>query len=295
MDKVVEQMAVLQNRYLESESEKNWIELEAFYGTPEYKALPYLIRNRGFITAHKLAEFKRCSWCFSQKYIYEIPDPSEDVENEAFILGQAVDDFLTEGTEVFHKKYEVVIRRSTKMAILTGKIQLTQGQWESIQQMILEFKQQYLFDSTPKKKIILFKGTGDLAGMVLKAELDDINELQRMIKDVKTCANIKTFSPSYYLLQATFYNLLVELKFAENYEVMLEIVDKNRAVSRSMALIYTRPTLQSQRGYLLGELIRANKAIYTGIFSEAEDQDVLYDCPYYGYQGHGRPTEPKYY
>lgn len=282
-------MRELQGNYLEGEKQENWEKLEAFYQTSEYKALPYHIRNRGFITAHKLMDYMKCPWCYAQKYVNEIPDPTEtDEEKDALIIGQALDDLATEGHSYFSTKYEVVARRSKD----AEKVQLTQLQGRIVNQLMDEFRNQKIFNQQPKKKIILYKTRG---GLILKAELDDIDMSRELILDIKSCADILSFDPAYYLIQAAFYNLLVELKFEKNFQVMLEVVDKFRYFSRSGAWIYKLSTLQPQKGRILDTLTRLQSDHDTGIFPIATDQETLYRCPYYPYKGHGRPTEPKFY
>ncbi len=92
------QQTINKLRQLQAEAfEKNdFAAVKEFFKTEEYKSLPYLIRNRGFITSHKMLEFMRCQWCYAQKYINEIPDPTEG-DNDAFLVGQTIDDRLTEG------------------------------------------------------------------------------------------------------------------------------------------------------------------------------------------------------
>lgn len=289
-NEAIVKMQDLQEKYLEGETPENEQKLQEFYNTSEYKALPYNVRNRGLITSHKLKEFMRCAWCYAQKYINEVPDPTEDGETkEAFVLGQAVDDYLTEGINYFDEKYEIVTRRSKVGALMSGKTQLTEGQGKLINQMVYEFRQNTLFNPNPTKKIILYK-TGK--GLVLKAELDDISD---MIRDVKTCANVSSFNPQFYAVQATFYNMLVELKLDRKLEVMLEVVDKYKYFSRSDAWIYQLKTLHSMRGLIMEKLDEMQLAHSTGIFPSAKEQGILFDCPYYGYKGHGRTITPNYF
>lgn len=270
-------------------AEENFTELEKFFQTAEYKELPYLIRNRGFITSHKMLEFMRCQFCYAQKYINEVPDPTEG-DNDNFLIGQALDDRLTEGEDFFKSNYEVVARRSDKAV----KKQLTMSQGSLVNNMQKEFMENKLFNKKPAKKIFFAK----IGGFILKAELDDFVPGERIMNDVKSTANITTFDPHNYLHQMSFYQLVVEESQDVRCAANLEVVDKYSAFSRSALYHFTQETLFSGRGGLLQALEEMRSAHDSGIFVPAKDQATLFTCPYYGLKtnscsdGHGRPTKP---
>lgn len=254
--------------------------LEKFFSTEEYKQLPYLVRNRGFVSSHKLGEFMRCQFCYAQKYINEVPDPTENETKDAFVVGQAFDDLLTEGVDYFAQHYEVVSRRSKA----AEKTQLTALQGEIIEAMQKEFKLNKCFNQNPKKKILFYR----YKDIVLKVEMDDLCQI---IRDIKTTASIKTFNPQYYWLQATMYCYVVEMVLGIKSPVMLEVVDKT-VPSHSGAYLFSYEKLAGYREVLFEALDNLISAQETGIFIDSADQIALWGCPYYGYKGHGRLTTP---
>lgn len=267
-------------------------ELREYFETEEYRNLPYLVRNSGFITSHKLLDFMRCQFCYAQKYINLRPDPTEG-DNDAFLVGGAFDERLTYGETAYKNSYEVVARRSKEAT----KKQLTQLQGSLIDQMRNEFLEQKMFNPNPKKQIEFCK----LGGFILKAELDDIDTKNRIIVDMKTCANITNFNPQNYLHQMSFYQLVIEEALGVRCSANLEVVDKYAHFSRSGLFHFSEISLFANRGALLTVLDEMKSAHESGIFQPATRQEVLYECPYYGLKtnsqpyGHGRPQKPIIY
>lgn len=251
----------------------------------------YIEKNRGFITSSKIKAFRRCPKCYKYKYIDEIPDPTTtDTEKDHFLIGQAVDSFLTNGEEKFNEEYEM-LAKGAKRSKDSIRTQLTGSHSKTVKSLVKEFKAQPTFNQKPKKHVIEY----EYAGFKLRAELDDLDLENRRIKDIKTCANIIKFNPDFYTLQMGFYQWLIEETEGIKCDAMLEIVDKYQYFSRSMSLIYTKETLEGERGKILQTLEDMALAEATGLYGVAKEQNELYVCPYYGYEGHGRPTEPIYY
>jgi hypothetical protein len=253
---------------------------------------PYIEKNRGFITSSKIKEFIRCQRCFKLKYIDEVPDPTEAEEFEErdhFLIGQAIDDYITKGDEEFNKQYRVVARRNKKAADAAGVIELTNTHWRTVKAAADEFYANTLFQHKVKKEVIEL----EFGGLKIRAELDDINHEQEKILDLKSTANILTFDPEDYLDQMTVYNWLVEEKYGKKYDAMLEVMDKYKYFSRSIPWIYNRHTLEANRGKIMVALGNIKEAMESGIYAIADNQTELFNCPYY--KDHGRPIEPKYY
>ena len=253
--------------------------------------MSYIETNAGFITSSKLKEFARCQFCYKAKYIDGLPDPMED--RDCFTVGTALDELVTQGEQFYQDKYEVVARRSDK----AEKVQLTKGQEDIIRQMEKEFRMNPVFADNPNKRAFEI----EFGGMKLRGELDDFNEKESIIRDIKTCANVTTFKPEYYLHQMSFYQLLVEEVTGLRCGAFLEVVDKYAYFSRSLPVFYTKDTLFSHRGTILQTLEDLKVAQETGVYLPADSQEVLYGCPFYGTitpeypHGHGRPVEPLIY
>lgn len=214
--------------------------------TPEYKALPYLERNRPFLTASKLKEFAACPYHAWLKYVDEVPSPVED-DADYFIVGQAVDDLLTLGEEAFGAKYEVVARRSKD----APKVQLTNSQGAIVQNAAKEYLSREFFPKQPTKKNVLCL----VHGMPCKAELDHFDAENRRIGDIKTTASITTFNPMSYAIQFGFYSLLIALRFEESVDAELYVVDKGSDFSRSHKWVLSHATLREQH-YSVERLVK---------------------------------------
>lgn len=276
----MEQLTQLQKTALET---GDTAELTKFCSSPEYLALPYEIKNKGFVTSHKLKEFVRCGFCYQQKYINGLADPTrEDGDADALIIGQAFDDLMTYGFNEYTRKYEVVARRSKG----AEKVQLTETMGELIDNMYREFQAQKLFNHTPNKKVFVAVASG----LLLKAECDDADEEKKIIRDIKSAASVERFDPQDYLQQMAFYRLLSELVTGEPWTIQIEVADKYKHFARSAAYLYTSETLQPEVGRIMEQLDQFKLAHEVGYFAPAKDQEVLYSCPYYGVDGHGRPS-----
>ena len=255
-------------------------------GSDEVRFLPYAERNFQFMTSSKIKEFERCQFCYQKKYVDLLPDPTQtDTQKDYFVIGQALDDLLTHPEE-FDSKYEIVSRRMGK----SDRIELSNGMWETIVKMRKEFNSNPLFTGNPEKKIMFHK----FGQFVIKIEMDDYKASELKIKDVKSSASIKTFEPDMYKIQAALYHWIVEENTMQRFAVEYEVVDKYAYFSRSQLFIYEQSTLLNKRGELLALLEKIKEAHETGLFFPAARWDVLLECPYYGVDGHGRPTKPIY-
>lgn len=242
--------------------------------------LDYVEKNKQFITASKIKAFEQDPYSYKLKYIDLVPDPTE--EPDYFIVGQAFDDMLTSPDE-FEAKYSVVSRRMGK----SDKIELTTTQNKTLQAMANEFFAQKMFKQKPKKKVFVL----EYKGFLLKAELDDYDKENRTIRDVKTISSVHRIEPEAYLLQACFYEWLAEERTGQRHDVVFQYVDKS-PIPRSHAVHYQKITLASYRQHMwrrLDELIEAHEM---DLFIPTTNQKALFDSPYYGYEGYGRPSQP---
>jgi len=251
----------------------------------EVAQLPYSVRNYPFITSSKLKAFDYCPLAYKYEYIDLIEKPNEATADH-FILGSAFDSLLTDGRDTFDNTYKVVSRRSKSDS--DYNFQLNSSMVSTIESMEKEFKANPLFNHAPKKKLFFWQYRGHL----IKIELDDYTG--DAIRDIKTIANIKKIEPSNYLIQACLYHLVVEENTMQKLPVIYEYVDKHK-ISRSQAVEFSRATLESFRGQLFRMLDDLVESIELGLFMPTTDQEKLFDSPYYGYNGYGRPTKPLIY
>lgn len=276
-------MTKLEKLIEQSIKTKNWEKLRKYCLSPEYQSLPYVEKNKPFVTSSKLKEFEKCELTYKLKYLDCISDRTEG-ERDYFIIGQALDDRLTYGEKYFQSKYEVVARRGE-----SDKVQLTNNMNKFVEQMTSEFNAQPLFKKNPKKTVFFH----EYGGMLLKAELDDYDG--ETITDEKSCANITTFDPEMYVLQMCFYHWLVEENTGNRCKVAIQAIDKYDFFSRSKKIEYTQPTLLAKRGELLFLLEKFKEAHETGIFMRSDKPNVVYNSPFYGYTEYGRWSEVEYY
>jgi hypothetical protein len=263
----------------------DWSKLAKYF--EEHQELPYAEKNASFITSSKIKEFARCPFCYSKRYVDMMPCPGDtSFDKDYFVIGRAFDDLVTLGGPGFEQKYEVVARRAKE----AEKVQLTERMGRLIDQMAAEFNSNELFAKEPIKKVMFMPFPFNTE--IVKVEVDDFDSKNKVIRDVKTCANIKLINPIDYIIQASLYQLVAEYHMGETYDVEYEFVDKNDHFSRSQKVIFSNETLHRERDRIFQIIQDMHQAHQSGIYLEAEDQYVLFDCPYYGVDGHGRPKQP---
>ena len=336
METMVQNILAQHKEWDEATLKQAYADLGELVLSPEVAEFPYEVRNKPFVTAHKLMAFDRCEYCYHKKYVEMVQDVTTEGK-EYFIIGQAVDDYLTLGEEAFSQKYIVMDRRIsdveeaiaeqeskiigaqkeflkdgvtrsatslkdeqkakeriTFLRSISNKTQLTPDMLETVKNAVREFKSQTTFNLNPKKHVFFHVWEGFL----LKAELDDYEADINRVNDVKTVASIMNCTGNWadsYIPQAGFYEWLVEENVGQAPEVTLEIVDKYDYFSRSVNIRYRHDTLLPSRGKMISTLAKMRMAHDTGYFQSASDNEILFACPYYGVEGHGRPTQPIYY
>ena len=227
-------------------------EITQFLEDPDYQNMGtggenYILRNRPFLTAHKLKCFKENP--FFAYLAYEKEEVMDFEEPEAFVIGQAVDDYLTHGKKSFEDKYEIVSRRKDE----SEKIQLTNGQGKTVLNAAAEYETRHFFPKKPVKQNIVFLLLGKIP---CKIELDHL-EFGSHFGDVKTTANIETFDPlkwEYDFLMSFYYSGILEL-YNEKLPGHLYVLDKNASQCRSDCFVFRVETLSAWQPRIL-ELIK---------------------------------------
>jgi len=259
-------------------------------------------------------------------------------EQDYFIIGSAVDYWLEKGEKKFWKKYMLVTQRfdpASRMEALadkiqkqletisksrtqggtplqqadlmsyqaelkkleTGdadKIQITPSNLRTIQNCVNEAGANKIFNHKPKKKVF----ENDFFGVKMRAEVDDFDEKQRLINDVKSCANINKFDPTDYVWQLSFYELMASIHYGElegddgDWQCRVSVVDKYGPFSRSLVFDYPKTFIREERRKIIEALEKYKLALKTGIFRPASEMSVLLNCPYYGVDNHGRHPVP---
>jgi hypothetical protein len=134
-------------------------------------------------------------------------------------------------------------------AMNNHQIILSESEGKIVDRCAEEYRSRHFFPERPIKKNILCI----INGLPCKAELDHYDEEKRAFEDVKTCANIQTFNPHFYVYYYLMLTREMEKKADEiTYETYrrelygaLDVVDKNSGYSRSHKWVYTNDTLQN--------------------------------------------------
>ena len=310
---------------------EKYAELAEIVLSREIMELPYAVRNEPFLTSSKIKDFERCEFCYAKRYMEMATDRTVG-EKDYFVIGQAVDDYLTLGESYFSQKYVVMdsrindldeaiegqelkivqaqadvkkdgergatgikteakaIERIAFLKTLTEKTQITATMYDLIISAITEYANTEMFNKQPRKRVFFHV----FGGFLIKVELDDYVKETNVINDIKTTANALTACemnfPEMYSHQAALYEWIVEENVFATPTVRLLAVDKNPHFSRSLGWEYLHDTLMPVRGRMIETIARMRTAHDTGYFPSPADQKLMYTCPYYGIEGHGRPT-----
>ena len=208
----------------------------------------YIIKNRGYITASKLKMFEKSPEAYFIKYILEMPLPAdEEDEKTALKLGTAIDDYISYWELEFYKKYHVQEKKLLKPDLValceeqgldpTGtvsvledrlfgdKIKLTAWESKKLFGMLNEWKRQPLFDyngdyKTQEVVTVKYKW------LKLKATLDRLGIVKKLLRDMKTTNNLSKFIFQVwdygYEFSMSFYNILCKFAYNEDFMVILD-------------------------------------------------------------------------
>jgi len=245
--------------------------------------LSYAERNSGCLTSSKLKAFAQNPYHAYLQYVLCAPSPIEE-EPDYFIIGQAVDDYLTYGPDGFAKRYVVVARRTQEsLAGNVGKTLLTPSQKEKIDSAVGEYRSRAkFFPQLPKKHVMEWQWHG----LKCRSELDHYDMERQLIQDVKTTASITTFDPASYLLQMAFYAYGIEKTMEQKPAAELCVVDKHAGWARSHKWIFTNATLRQEFYRIEGLVQQWKDCQESGIWPHAdvstdEGRRACWNSPYY--------------
>jgi hypothetical protein len=310
--KPLEDMMALTKRWIAAPNDDGIRrEILTLLETPEYRdmggagsAENYILRNRPFITAHKLKTYRENPFFAKLAYQDEVIMPFEDPEH--FVIGQAIDDILTHGDDEFAKRYAVVDKRISdipaaiaelqariveaqkdlkkdgersatgikaeaaarekiaRLEALQGQIQLTETTAGMVTRVAAEYRGRHYFPKRPTKQNVVFLMYGKYP---FKMELDHL-EVGSHFGDVKSTANIETFDPmkwGYDFTMGTYYLGLKEL-FNEKLPGYLYVLDKNKDWCRSGLFVFKVDTLENVQGQILETVNEFVNSQKTGIW-----------------------------
>ncbi len=265
-------------QWSKSESEADEKAVLEYMETTEYQEMPYEDRNHLFITSSKLRGYEECPLAMNLKYIDREKVDVEEEDKDYFILGRAVDDYLTHGKEAFDEKYEFVSRRSEG----SEKIQMTMSHKYIVENAIKEFYRQKMFPRDITKKNIIWVQDG----FPFKVELDYFNLEDLRIGDFKLVADVLNFKPEDYLFQMAVYFYAVLRKYQKKCCADLFVLDKHKGWSRSHMWRYSIPTLEAQQDRIALLTRMYIGSLRTGLWpmvdtSTEKGRKIAFDNPYY--------------
>jgi hypothetical protein len=241
----------------------------------------YILRNRPFVTGHKLKTFRENPFFAYLAYEKEIVI---EEEKEAFVIGQAVDDLLTD-KKVFENKYEIVARRGE-----SEKIQLTNTQGRIVMAAGEEFQSRHFFPKKIEKHNIVFLLHDKIP---CKMELDTIDFKRKAFGDIKTCASIETFDPqkwSYDFLMS-FYQMGIKELYGEDFKGELYVLDKSSDGCRSDCYVFREETLAQFHAEIEALIKKYIQCQVSGVWpftldlnGSIEDRRKFFRSPYYSHE-----------
>jgi len=257
------------------------LENDAYKNMGESANQNYILRNRVFATAHKLRTFRDNPFFAYLAYEQEIVI---EEEKEAFVIGQAVDDLLTD-KKGFEKKYEIVARRGE-----SEKIQLTNTQGKIVLAAGEEFRSRHFFPKKIEKHNVVFMLQGKIP---CKMELDTIDFKRKAFGDIKTCASIETFDPQRwgYDFIMSFYQMGIKELYGELFAGELYVVDKSTDGSRSDCYVFRQETLSQFHEEINNLVKRYIQCQLSGVWpftldlnGSIEDRRKFFRSPFYSHE-----------
>jgi len=242
----------------------------------------YILRNRPFCTAHKLRTFRENPFFAYLAYEQEIVI---EEEKEAFVIGQAVDDLLTD-KKGFDKKYEIVSRRSND----AEKIQLTNTQGKIVLAAGEEFKSRHFFPKKIEKHNVVFMLQDKIP---CKMELDTIDFERKAFGDIKTCASIETFDPQKwgYDFIMSFYQMGIKELYGELFQGELYALSKDSDGCRSDCFVFRQETLSQFHAEIDALVKRYIQCQLSGVWpftldlnGSIEDRRKFFRSPFYSHE-----------
>ncbi len=222
----------------------------------------YHARSREFVTAHALAEFRRCPLLYRKKELGLVPDR----ETSAYRIGQAAHTLILEGRRQYEREYAVGGPTNPKTGQPFGsqtkafaewadrqhKPVLTDAQAALVEQMAAAvhghlFARELFSDGVAEGVVRC-----DYAGHRCQARIDWINPVDgRGIVDLKTADELDSFEMAVrafgYLHQVAFYRALMTEVSGRVFPVHIVAVEKREPFRCGVWQVAPRVLDQAQR------------------------------------------------
>ena len=144
---------------------------------------PYVEKNDGFITFHKLLAFKQCPMFYKLKFVDKVLPP---LSNDALIFGSAFDEFLHDET-VLENKYRVVAVRNVAVNGRKNKIETAEKKIElSLEKLsqLCEENRETSANSLEAEEKVQKKILSDLGKIGKKIEKENL-KIDALKEDIK--------------------------------------------------------------------------------------------------------------
>lgn len=239
------------------------------------------------VSPSSLNQFAKCPYYYWAQRVAKF---WKDEDNQNFVLGGAADALITEGRESYEKKYKIVERRTPalKAEAMREEIELiTPAQGEMVESMYKELERQPLYSK--------FKG-GDWScqewvdchivdqydnSSVYACGKMDYYHKSGIIADLKTCANLDTFRPSWYDLQMGMYHEMVKLSKGIDCEIYIIAVDKTD-MTRSRIFKISEQTIEHGKKLMRMAIDRLKACRESNGWGSIElDDDKPHECATY--------------
>ena len=254
----------------------------------------YDVKNKGFMTSHKLMDYEECPFFAKMRHIEGVPYPMAK-ENDNFTMGSGVEDSVTMSEEEYDDKYTVVKTRASKEAKELkemGQILLTTSMGKTIQECRREFHTTPFDLHGLEKRSIL----APFNGYCLKAEFDSFPKDKTVPTELKSCANLNTFEKDFregnwlfdkYIFQQAFYSFVYELREGTHYDhTELFVIDKYDWSRSQLFILGYHSMLRPQYDKIERLIGKWKESEESGVWEMPdlmtfEGRKILRDSPYY--------------
>lgn len=240
-------------------------ELELFIeNNKKHQTNPYIIRNRGSITASMLKAFEKSTEAFFKQYICEIEPVKQDKPSLSF--GTMVDDYVSYWEKWFFEKYYIDegwkvddlrdmcmddmlstewLKTDLEKRLFWDKQKITPSDYIKFKWVIWEWERQPLFDyewgyETQKEIIVPYKW------LKLKVTLDRLLVEKWLLRDMKTTNNLKKFNfqviDYWYDFSMSFYNIICKIEYKRDFTVILDACQSTYPFPSS-SIVIPQPTI----------------------------------------------------
>lgn len=239
----------------------------------------YKERTKGFITASKMKDFKKCEMMFFLKWI--AGNAEEKPATDAMNYGNILDDYVNMSEAEFWSKY-VILEKNKKRKT---EYEIKHSDGEKLLAHIAEIKRQKLFmNSTGYKAQEEIKC--DYKGLALMGTLDRYSKELAIIRDTKSCQyHVNEYGKNFhqqayqfgYPFSMAFYSILAEIRDGVKCKVYLDVFSKDNGLYRMYEIPDT--ILIPEKHHIIETLDKLATKKTEDDFECVDDMNVCLRCP----------------